>query len=254
MDAASIEHFLHAQVEAWNAGDKAAFFDAYRAAAPAGLRIEYVGRGPATDGWPVLEGMWAQQSAKIEIEEVTLIVNGTEAAAHNRNKVRGTDLAIETVELYRFEAGCLSVRYFVKQPGPVMRGTVDPDAIERFMRGQVACWNRHDKAGLMALYREMAAGRLDIGYAGRSTDRDGWFVIEEMFDKHSAQFRLEVVETIINGDEAAVHHRNCIVGSDAVIESIETYRFEPGGLSVVYHLKPPAGTSIDLQQFRGFAT
>lgn len=130
---------------------------------------------------------------------------------------------------------------------------VDKATIERFMRGQVQCWNAHDRAGLMALYREVAAEHLDIGYAGRANDKDGWFIIEEMFDKHNAQFRLEVVETIINGNEAAVHHRNCIIGSDAVIESIETYRFDPGRLSVVYFLKPPAAQGVDLNQFRGFA-
>lgn len=131
--------------------------------------------------------------------------------------------------------------------------TVDKNTIERFMRGQVAAWNGHDKAALMALYREVASERLDIGYAGREEKKDGWFIIEEMFDKHNAQFRLEVVETIINGNEAAVHHRNCIIGSEAVIESIETYRFDPGRLSVVYFLKPPVAQGIDLNQFRGFA-
>lgn len=135
-----------------------------------------------------------------------------------------------------------------------MTTTVDHPAIERFMRGQVECWNRHDKAGLMSLYRQMAPEHLEIGYAGRSEQADGWLVIEEMYDKHNAQFRLEVVQTIINGNEAAVHHRNCIVGSDAVIESIETYRFEPGRLSVVYFLKAPAAGGVDLKQFRGFAS
>ncbi|MDP2005381.1 MAG: nuclear transport factor 2 family protein [Rubrivivax sp.] len=117
MDKATIENFLHAQVRAWNAGDKDAFFAAYRAVAPNGLQIEYVGRGPAADGWPVLEGMWAAQSAKIAIEEVALIVNGDEAACHNRNQVRGTAIAIETIELYRFDVGHVNVRYFIRQPG-----------------------------------------------------------------------------------------------------------------------------------------
>lgn len=115
MDAQSIAAFLHAQVKAWNAGDKQAFIAAYRKVAPNGLQIEYVGR-PVTDGWPVLENMWAQQSAKIEIDEVVAIVNGNEAACHNRNKVRGTSMAIETIEVYRFDEGRLSVRYFIKQP------------------------------------------------------------------------------------------------------------------------------------------
>lgn len=116
MDAQHIETFLHAQVKAWNAGDKDGFFAAYRQAAPQGLQIEYVGRGPAVDGWPVLEGMWAQQSAKIAIEEVLMVINGQEAACHNRNLVRGTALAIETLELYRFDAGQLTVRYFIRLP------------------------------------------------------------------------------------------------------------------------------------------
>jgi len=117
MDKHTIEAFVHAQVMAWNAGDKAAFFNAYREVAPNELTIEYVGRGPAADGWAVLEGMWSQQSAKIEIEEVAAIVNGNEAACHNRNKIRGTDKAIETLELYRFDdGGRLHVRYFIPQP------------------------------------------------------------------------------------------------------------------------------------------
>ena len=116
MNTEQITQFLHTQINAWNAGDKAGFFDAYRKAAPNGLQIEYVGRGPATDGWAILEGMWAQQSAKIKVEEVAIIVNGSEAACHNRNLVNGTALVIDTVELYRFDAGHLSIRYFI---GPV---------------------------------------------------------------------------------------------------------------------------------------
>ncbi len=34
MDKTTIEHFLHAQVRAWNAGDKEGFFAAYRSVAP----------------------------------------------------------------------------------------------------------------------------------------------------------------------------------------------------------------------------
>ncbi len=116
-DPATITAFLHAQAAAWNAGDREAFLAAYRAAAPGGLTIEYVGRSGPADGWPILEHMWAQQAAKIEIEEAALIVNGREAATHMRNKVRGTALVIETVETYRFGTdGSLAVRYFIRQP------------------------------------------------------------------------------------------------------------------------------------------
>jgi len=131
---------------------------------------------------------------------------------------------------------------------------ITPLQIERFMSGQVRCWNDHDKAGLLALYREVAPALLNIEYVGRAQQADGWLVIEEMYDKHNHQFRLEVVSTIINGTEVAVHHRNCIVGTDQVIESIETYRFGPGSLHVRYFLQPPTDTAMNLEQFRGFAT
>lgn len=113
----AIAAFLHAQMAAWNTGDKAAFLAAYRQAAPAGLTIEYVGRAPATDGWPIVEKMWAEQSAKVEIEEVITIVNGALAAGHMRNKVRGTTMVIDTIEMYHFDAGQLAVRYFIRLPG-----------------------------------------------------------------------------------------------------------------------------------------
>jgi hypothetical protein len=131
--------------------------------------------------------------------------------------------------------------------------TPDSAAIERFMRAQVTCWNAHDKAGFLALYREIAPDGLDIEYVGRNEQHDGWFVIEEMYDKHNDQIELQVVATIINGNEAAIHHFNCIRGTSQVIESIETYRFTPGRLSVRYYLKPPAGEGVGLEQFRGFA-
>ena len=131
--------------------------------------------------------------------------------------------------------------------------TLDKTRIENFMTGQVAAWNRHDKAGFMALYREMAPDFLDIQYAGRPRQDDGWFVIKEMWDKHNDQITLQVGMTIINGNEAAVQHGNLINGTDLSIESIETYRFEPGKLFVCYFLKPPAGEGVDNNQFRGFA-
>lgn len=115
MNRAEIEQFLHTQVACWNAGDKAAFVAAYRHAAPGGLFIEYVGR-EAAEGWPILDAMWERQNSVITIEEAVVIVNGSEAACHNRNLVKGGDSCMETIELYRFDQdGRLTVRYFVHQ-------------------------------------------------------------------------------------------------------------------------------------------
>ncbi|CAG9166036.1 nuclear transport factor 2 family protein [Cupriavidus pinatubonensis] len=113
IDTERIEAFLNHQTEHWNQGDKQAFLEDYRRVAPEGLSIEYVGRAPQ-DGWSVLEQMWEQQRAKIRVEPVVKIVNGNEAACHVRNVIVGTGRAIETIELFRFEAGRLYVRYFIK--------------------------------------------------------------------------------------------------------------------------------------------
>lgn len=105
----------------------------------------------------------------------------------------------------------------------------------------------------MALYRAMASESLEIEYVGLPR-QDGWMVIEEMWDKHNGHFELGVVTTLYNGNEAAVHHHNKIIATGTVIESIETYRFEPGRLSVRYFLKAPEAGTDDLTQFRGFAS
>lgn len=107
-----ILHFLHGQVDAWNAGDRERFFALYREAAPKSLSIEYVGQ-PPRDGWPVLEQMWAAQNDKVAIEVAATLVNGHEAACHHLNRVKATGAAIKTIELYGFGEGGLSVRYFI---------------------------------------------------------------------------------------------------------------------------------------------
>lgn len=111
-DQKAIEHFLHGQVQCWNSGDKEGFFAHYHKVASKGLSIEYVGQ-PERDAWQVLEGMWTQQQPRIRIEVKLTVIKGEEAACHHRNAFVGAEGGIETIELYRFEDGLLSVRYFI---------------------------------------------------------------------------------------------------------------------------------------------
>lgn len=111
-DQAAFERFLHGQIAAWNAKDKEAFFEHYRSFAPNGLTIEYVGKS-SSDGWPILEGMWANQADKINVEVVCTIINGDEAACHHINRVIGSEVGIKTIEIYRYGEGKLRVRYFI---------------------------------------------------------------------------------------------------------------------------------------------
>jgi hypothetical protein len=115
--ATEIEDFLKGQIVAWNAADKAAFMGLYRKISPNGLDIDYVGQ-PRRDAWEILETMWANQNDKIELEVKKKIVNGAEAACFHRNHVRGAGVSIDTIELYSFGDGALSVRYFIEAAGP----------------------------------------------------------------------------------------------------------------------------------------
>tara|TARA_Y100001001_G_scaffold95824_1_gene93764 strand:+ start:350 stop:715 length:366 start_codon:yes stop_codon:yes gene_type:complete len=111
----TIERFLHGQIEAWNTGNKEAFFEHYRAISPNGLTIEYVGRPPLNvDGWAVLEGMWEHQNNKFSVDVELSVIAGQEAACHHRNVMRDGTGVIETIEHYRFVDGKSIVRYFIK--------------------------------------------------------------------------------------------------------------------------------------------
>ncbi len=45
--------------------------------------------------------------------------------------------------------------------------SINVKAIENFIHTQIACWNRSDKDGFLAAYREVAPGGLSIEYVGR---------------------------------------------------------------------------------------
>ena len=66
-----------------------------------------------------------------------------------------------------------------------MTTQLNAESIQRFMKGQVSAWNAHDREAFLDCYRQIAPESLVIEYAGRTDTRDGWFILEEMFDKHT---------------------------------------------------------------------
>jgi hypothetical protein len=110
--------------------------------------------------------------------------------------------------------------------------------IEDFLHGQVACWNAGDKEGFFAHYRRAASAGLDIEYVGQPR-RDPWQVLEAMWTQQNPRIRIEVVACIVNGDEAACHHRNLLREGIGGIETMETYRFTEGRLYVRYFVAQP---------------
>lgn len=95
------------------------------------------------------------------------------------------------------------------------------EAIEHFLHGQIECWNNGDKEGFFEHYRRMSPAGLSIEYVGRALPTDPWQILEGMWENQQPRFRVEVKETIINGEEAACHHRNALRDGSGGIETIE---------------------------------
>ena len=107
------------------------------------------------------------------------------------------------------------------------------DTIKLFLHGQVTCWNAGDKDGFFKYYREAAPAGLNIDYVGQP-QHDAWLTLGGMWAQQNANVRIEVVACIVNGSEAACHHRNHFRTSDGFIDTMELYRFFDGQLEVRY--------------------
>jgi hypothetical protein len=115
-DDHEIRHFLHEQVELWNAGKREEQTALYRRYASEGLTIEYVGQ-PIGDGWATFNHMWDTFGGKVRVDVALMLVNGVEGACHHLNVRLASGLVNPSIETYRFEEGRLHVRYFyVPQP------------------------------------------------------------------------------------------------------------------------------------------
>lgn len=105
--------------------------------------------------------------------------------------------------------------------------------IQEFLHGQVDCWNAGDRKSFLHHYRRMSPNGLSIAYAGQP-ERDPWITLEGMWAQQNSSVRIEVVTAIINGNEAACHHRNCVLDGSRTIDTIELYRFDEGRLDIRY--------------------
>ena len=111
----SLEHFVHAQVDCWNKGDKQGFLNCYEQIAPNGLSVEIVAvpAMPAMDPWLILNNMWDKTQADINIKILCAVVAGNEAVTHHQNWKQTGELSSYTLETYTLEDGKLTARYFV---------------------------------------------------------------------------------------------------------------------------------------------
>ena len=118
-----------------------------------------------------------------------------------------------------------------------MGSTLSPPQLEDFVRKQYALWNEGQFADLLALFRSVAPQGLVLEYVGRSVLSNGWKALEDMCATFGASMKIELVELIVNGDEAAVFALNKQTrrdGSVKVTPSIDLYRAKDGKLECRY--------------------
>lgn len=113
----------------------------------------------------------------------------------------------------------------------------DPDEIRAFLHDQLELWNAGDRQAHAALYRRYAERELVIEYVGQPVG-DGWATFDHMWDNFGGKIRVEAALMLVNGNEGACHHLNIRRGSGLTNPTIETYRFEDGGLYIRYFYAP----------------
>jgi hypothetical protein len=115
LTAADMTGFLRKQYQLWNEGKRTELVELFRAIAPKGFTVEYVGY-PAQDGWKALDDIWDEHGGTTRIEVLEILANGHEVAVYAHNHHGGRDgQHINTrpsIELYEFGAGTLRARYF----------------------------------------------------------------------------------------------------------------------------------------------
>lgn len=108
----------------------------------------------------------------------------------------------------------------------------EPSALRDFLYRQLACWNNGDREGFMALYRQTAHQGLTLDYVGKASmsGEAAWAGLAQMWDGYAHQVRLQLVECLVNGDEAACYFRNLWTAQQTQSTGIETYMLRDGVL------------------------
>ncbi len=111
--------------------------------------------------------------------------------------------------------------------------------IETFLRDQYRLWSEDKVEEMLALFRVIAPRGYTIEYVGQPV-QEGEQAMAEMIAQYRGKVRTDLLQLIVNGNEAAACIDNVFVGETVGVPSIETYRFAAGQLAIRYYHKAPA--------------
>lgn len=116
--------------------------------------------------------------------------------------------------------------------------TLDEAAIRSFVFKQAELWNAGERDAFFALYRSLSPAGLTLEYVGKQTlsGDAAWAAMDHMWTTYREQVRLQLVECIVNGSDAAGYYRNRWHGPQTLSSGIELYSFRDGALHVrIFH-------------------
>lgn len=114
----------------------------------------------------------------------------------------------------------------------------DETAIRQFVFNQAELWNAGERDAFFALYRSASPAGLTLEYVGKQTlcGEAAWAGMDHMWTTYREQVRLQLVECIVNGTEAAGYYRNRWHAAQKLSSGIEVYSFRDGALHVrIFH-------------------
>lgn len=106
-----IEQFIINQYQLWSENRIDELMNLFRAIAPNGFTIQYVGT-PEIEGEKAMADMIANYAGKVRAKLVRLLINGNEAATVVDNIRNDSGEVKPSIETYRFENGRMHARYY----------------------------------------------------------------------------------------------------------------------------------------------
>ena len=107
------------------------------------------------------------------------------------------------------------------------------------------CWNDGDRDGVQSAFAALGPKGYTIEYVG-SPPLNGPAAVQDMWANYAGTCTTDIVQLIVNGDEAAALIHNNLKAADGIttLPSIETYRVQDGVLAVRYFHHTPEGTCL----------
>ncbi|HLS98378.1 MAG: hypothetical protein WDA10_06885 [Porticoccaceae bacterium] len=115
----------------------------------------------------------------------------------------------------------------------------DNNAIRAFIDEKIQLWNSGKRPELAALYRAFAPNAMTFEYVGGPV-LDGYVALEDMWERFGNEIEMEVVDTLINGDEVACYIKNHRRSQPGFFTTtIEVYQIGDGTLHERYFYPVP---------------